>query len=318
MTVPVRRLLFLSLAALIGIVPAHAEDKAPAASEPAAAPSQPPPLPFHTIEGYGGGAITPIAYLVNPPPEGQTLGLPAAAFSYVSLADKSLIALTLTETLLGRFELGIGADQLSLGTLPGDIQGYTGVNIGTNSLWLNSFNLRVLALPENSFDLPLPALTTGVQFKYNYGIDGINDSLGGALNTIGYQRPYGADFTLTATKAIIIPEWERPLILSAGGRGSDSNSLGFLGFGNRWSVTFEGNVVLIPIDNWVVAYEFRQNGNSYGTIPPLLRGVDNWNAFDISYMVGSHIDIVAGYGIFGNIANTTADSAWWLHFKYEL
>ena len=25
-----------------------------------------PPLPFHTIEGVGGGAITPMAYLANP------------------------------------------------------------------------------------------------------------------------------------------------------------------------------------------------------------------------------------------------------------
>lgn len=318
MIVPVRMLLFLSLAVFIGMAQAHAEEKAPPPSEPAPAASAPPPLPFHVIEGYGGGAITPIAYLVNPPPEGHAWGLPAAAFSYVSLNDKSLIAFTATETLLGRFELGYGGDRLALGTLPADIQGYTGVNIDRTYLWLNSFNLRVLALPENSFDLPLPAITTGVQFKYNSGIDSINNDLGGALNPTGYKRPYGADFTLTATKGFAIPEWGRPLVITAGGRGSDAYQLGFLGFGNRWSVTFEGNAVLIPIDNVVVAYEFRQNGDSYGTIPHLLRGVDNWNAFDISYMVGEHIDIVAGYGIFGNIANTNADSAWWLQFKYEL
>ena len=31
-----------------------------------APPEEPPPLPFHSIEGVGGGAITSIAYLVNP------------------------------------------------------------------------------------------------------------------------------------------------------------------------------------------------------------------------------------------------------------
>ena len=36
-----------------------------------------PPLPFHVIEGYGGGGITPIAYLVNPGPEGCFWGKPA-------------------------------------------------------------------------------------------------------------------------------------------------------------------------------------------------------------------------------------------------
>lgn len=36
------------------------------AAEPA--PGDGPPLPVHTIEGGGGAAITPIAYLVNPGP----------------------------------------------------------------------------------------------------------------------------------------------------------------------------------------------------------------------------------------------------------
>lgn len=49
-----------------------------------------PPLPCHTIEGVGGGAITPMAYLVNPEPEGAVFGKPAFAVSYASMGHKSL------------------------------------------------------------------------------------------------------------------------------------------------------------------------------------------------------------------------------------
>ncbi|OPZ97355.1 MAG: hypothetical protein BWY71_01642 [Planctomycetes bacterium ADurb.Bin412] len=81
-----------------------------------------PPLPFHTIEGYGGGAITPMAYLVNPGPKDAIFGAPATAFSYVNLGHKNLQAFTFTETLFQRIELGYGLDRLGLGTLPNDIE----------------------------------------------------------------------------------------------------------------------------------------------------------------------------------------------------
>ena len=55
--------------------PAAVTEKKEQAPEPAAKSG--PPLPVHTTEGYGGGAITPTAYLVNPGPKGQVFGLPA-------------------------------------------------------------------------------------------------------------------------------------------------------------------------------------------------------------------------------------------------
>ena len=47
-----------------------------------------------------------MAYLVNPAPDGQPLGLPAVAFDTISLGEKNLQAFMLTETLFGRVELG--------------------------------------------------------------------------------------------------------------------------------------------------------------------------------------------------------------------
>jgi hypothetical protein len=282
-------------------------------------PAEAPPLPFHTIEGYGGGAITPMAYLVNPGKPGTVFGLPSASFSNVMMGSKNLQALAVTETLFGRIELGYALDRLGLGSLPSDIKDATGADIETHHLFLHNFNVRGLLVEENQFGLPfIPALTGGVHFKVNDGISDINDRLGGALNTIGYERSNGVDFTLTASKTICGDfTLKRPLIVSAGLRNSSAAQLGLLGFGDDRQFTFEGNVAYLPTDWLLVAYEFRQKANPYDRIPGLVGDEDNWNAIDVSWIINSHATLVAGWGAFGNIANTNEDGAWWLQFKYE-
>ena len=59
------------------------------ATEAAAAPEEPPPLPFHSIEGVGGGAITPMAYLVNPGDECHVFGKPAVALTLSAWARRT-------------------------------------------------------------------------------------------------------------------------------------------------------------------------------------------------------------------------------------
>jgi len=295
------------------LTPQYLADAAPEAPKPAATHL---PLPFHTIEGYGGGAITPLAYLVNPPAKGEIFGLPAVAFSYVNLGQKDLEALTFTETLFGRLELGYGVDRLGLGELPHDIKKATTVDIKRDDVYLHNFNARFLAIEENSFGPYVPAVTTGVHFKYNDGIDSINNRLGGALSNIGYKEQYGVDFTVTATKTI--PNvFGRPLILTGGLRLSEAAQIGALGFGNSYSPTFEGNVIYLPTNWLLLAYEFRQKSNPYDKIPGLVAEEDNWHAIDASLILAPHATIVAGYGIFGNLANADANNAWWLQFKYE-
>jgi hypothetical protein len=278
-----------------------------------------PPLPFHTIEGYGGGAITPMAYLVNPPRKGNWFGLPAVAFSNVMAGRKNLQAFTVTENLFGRIELGYAATRLGLGTLPGDIKDATGVDIGRHDIWLHNFNIRGLLLEENSFGTKwLPALTVGTHFKVNDGIKGINNKLGGALSDIGYDRDWGIDFTLTASKTLV-GNWtlNRPLIVTGGLRLSEASNLGFLGFGDEYKPTFEGNVAYLPTDWLLVAYEFRQKANQYSDIPGLVGQEDNWHAIDVSWIINKHATLVAGWGCLGNLVNGDENGAWFIQFKFE-
>jgi hypothetical protein len=273
------------------------------------------PLPFHSIEGYGGGAITPTAYLSNPTPNKQGIGEPSFAVSYVNLGSKSLSALTGSETLFGRLELSLGADQLQLGTLPDSILKATSVNIDQSSEWLYSWNARYLAVKEST---NVPAVTIGVQFKDNSSIAGINHDLGGALGTIGYKNNSGEDYTLTASK--LFPKVaEHPLIVTAGLRDSEAATLGFLGFGNSYKTTFEGSLIYLPTSKVVLAYEFRGNSDPYSEkLAPVIGHEGNWNAFDASYIVSPHSTIVVGTGNFGTLADTTADHAWWVQLKDNL
>jgi hypothetical protein len=316
-----------SLNILLALLPLVSTAAFVAGSVPARADDTAQPLPFHTIEGVGGGAITPIAILVNPASGNDGLGKPSFAISYVGLGQKSLSALTATETLFQRVEIGFGADQLGLGTLPSAIRTATesesnpgGIDIGKSSVWLYNYNLRVLAVKETP---NVPAIALGVQYKDNTDIKSINSTLGGALSSIGYKDNTGFDYTLTATKVFPLPE-KQAIILTAGGRESKAANLGFLGFGNSYKTTFEGNVVYLPAPKWVLAYEFRQKTNPFtGKIADgqggyLIGNENNWNAFDASYIVSNHATIVVGYGQFGTLANATANNNYWLQLKENL
>jgi hypothetical protein len=296
---------------------AAATDGAQAAA--AAAPEKGPPLPFITIEGVGGGAITPMAYLVNPAAEGEVFGKPSAAFDYIGLGSKNLDTILVTENLYGRIEFGFAADRLGLGTLPGEIEADTGKNIGVSDVFLYNFNLRGLVVKENADDNEwIPAITIGADFKTNGGIRDINTVLGGALNTIGYARQNGTDFTLTATKTLPTGFFGKPLIVTAGMRESQAADLGFLGFADAYHTSFEGSVAILPFDKWLFAYEIRQQSSPYNLALEPLIGVENtWHAFDAAYIIDKHATLVAGVGIFGNLANAGANSAWWLQLKYE-
>ncbi|MGO8751153.1 MAG: DUF3034 family protein [Thermoguttaceae bacterium] len=302
----------------------------PEAGGDAPAPEKGPPLPFITIEGVGGGGITPMAYLVNPTPlePGCDFGRPSVALTFINAGRKTLEAVGVTETLFERLELGYSADRLGVGDLEAAIFNNGLPDIATNDVWLQNFNARLLLVKEkeeneNFWCLPTPAVTAGVSIKYNANIDDINANLKGALTGIGLHSNTGTDFTLTATKTFAHTLADRPLIASAGLRLSEGADIGFLGFGNTYHATFEGNVAYLPFDWLLLAYEFRQKTDPYGEIPAAKTGgfligpENNWQAIDAALILDKHTTFVAGWASLGNLANSNADGTWFLQLKYE-
>jgi len=287
---------------------------------PATAPAPPakgPPLPLHTIEGVGGLAITPMAYLVNPGPKGTTVGLPSFSFTYVGAGAKNIQSFAFTQTFFRRLELGYCFSRHGLGGLNGALEKATGIDVHRDEVYLHNFNVRAMLLEENAWDLPVPALTAGVHFKYNHGIRQIDDRLAGALGGLGFARSNGMDFTLTASKTFPNLVCGRPVIASVGMRLSQAAHIGYLGFSQHWDVTVEGNVACLVTDWLALAYEFRQKANPYHDLGNIITKEDSWHMWAAGIILSPDCTLALGLAHLGDIHNTDSTLGFAVQLKYE-
>ena len=278
---------------------------------------KPPPWPLHTLEGLGGGVINPTAYLVNGGPPGTDIPLPTASFTYLYVGGrKSSQIFVASQTLYKRVGVSYALHRFDLGNLPRTISKATGglAHI-RQDLYLHNINLRGVLIQENSFDCPwLPQITAGFHFKYNTGIKSIDNELGNALEGIGYERHYGFDYTLTASKTVVLG---RPFIFSGTLRNSAASNIGLTGFADDCQWSFEGNVICLLTDRIGLGYEFRQKSNPYDRVPGLLGDEGNWHAILLGFAITDRLTVAAAWARLGEVGNTDADGAWGVQVKYE-
>ena len=303
-----------------GVMLAAADDKTSMADEPAAeeaaAAKRCPPLPFHCIEGYSGGAITPMAYICNGWCEKDCCGKPTVSYGFLNIGTKEMHVFAVTQPLFGRLEFGYAYNYLALGSLYRDIR-KAGMDPGRDNVQLHHFNLRGMIIRENDFGLPVPAVTAGVHFKYNDGVQRLDRNLGGPFSAVGLDRSSGTDFTITASKMFPQLAFGRPVILTGGIRWSEAAQIGLLGFGDSYHTTFEGSVVYLPTDWLILGYELRQKNNPYDEIPGLAGDEDWWQAFSISWLVDEHLVISGVWGMLGNVVNARADNTLGIQVRWE-
>ncbi len=322
-----RRALWLIIGAFATAAPefASAADSAPANSDTntvpksdptvAAKAEKPPPLPFHQIEGNGGVFSTLSAYLVNPPRNGELLGRPAVGFTYVGIGNgRGLEAVTVTETPWKRLELGYGYNHLELGDLPDAIVSAGGPRVAKD-VTMHNANARLQVVREGEFNQKwLPALTVGVHYKNNDGIQGIDNTLNKLISLHGISDHQGVDFTLYGSKMLtFLP---RPVLVNLGGRATKGAQLGLLGFTDQYSFVFEGSVVALVTDWFLVGVEYKQKPRDF-TDMGLVGPEDDWWTADVGFVVNRHMTLAAGYGHFGMVANHRANSAWGIAAKWE-
>jgi len=305
---------------------AEAEVKAAREAEPAAPPAgDGPPLPLHTIEGVGGALAVPMAYLVNPGPEGTVIGKPAASLTYLQLSNKSLQVFAVTETLFRRIELGYAYNRFCLGNFPHVVRkaSHGVLRIRRQEVNLHHFNARALLVEENTefLGIPMPSVVAGIQVKVNGGIRGIDDSLetpnGHVLSSLGFAKSSGIDYVLTASKTFPKLLFGRPLILTAGMRNSKASNFGYLGFGEACHTTVECDVATLVTDWLAVGYEFRQRTDPYDKSPPLHQGEENLHAIRAALIVSPNFTIAGGWAYLGHVGNSDVDCAWGIQLKYE-
>lgn len=275
------------------------------------------PLPLHTIEGVGGRPITPTAYLVNPPADGECFGMPAVSAGYVMVGEKDLQNVGLTWNLGQRLELGYAVNRLGIDDLDSEVRDELGVDFRPNRIYLHHFNARYQLIKENEWDIPaMPAITAGAHGKYNNDIDKINRDLGDAMEAFAdYQSERGVDFTLTASKTI--DAGGLPIIVSLGGRLSKASQFGLLGFGDKYMGSFEGNIATFVTDNIVVGAEYRGKPDVMERVPDLLAEDDAWWDVHAAYVLSPNSVLYAVAGDAGAVANHTDEMFYGMVFKYD-
>jgi hypothetical protein len=325
--------LFLALALATATAPtlraADDAQSAPQTNSPpvaqtasAATTEKPAPLPLHQIEGSGGIFSTLSAYIVNPPRDGEPVGRPSVGFAFIDIGHgQNLEAVTLTESPFKRLELGYGWDYMNLGDLPQALRNAGLVNYHQGDVQLHNFNARYQILSEGEFDQKwLPAITAGVHYKYNNGINEVRDEVTAGAGTdllgqAGLSRHQGVDYTLYASK--MFTQLPRPVLLELGGRATEAVWDGLGGFTHSYSAVFEGNVVVFITSKFVLAAEYKEQPRNYQAIGNLVKREGDWATLDAGYVVNKHLTLAVGYGHFGNVLNHEANGVWGFTTKWE-
>jgi hypothetical protein len=270
-----------------------------------------PPLPLHTIEGSGGLVLTPMAYLVNPGPEGEVFGQPSFSAQYVMVGGKDLQVFAVTWTLWNRLEVGYAFNRFGLNDLNDDLRD-AGLFTNVDEIYLHHFNARLNVLRETE---NIPAVTLGVHYKYNQDIDNLNRDINDTLETIDYEDNDGFDFTLTASKTVT--SLPRPVIVSAGARATRASQFGLLGFTDDYVVNFEGGLAMLVTDRLVLGTEYRQKQETLGEINDLIAHDDSWWDIHAAYILNNNSSVYAVAGDAGGVANHSDEMFYGMVFKYE-
>jgi hypothetical protein len=182
---------------------------------------------------------------------------------------------------------------------------------------IHSFSVRTPLIREGAFDQSwMPAVTLGVHYKANSGIDMINRRLGGALRNLGVRSGDSLEFTLSATKSVAGP-FGRPTIVTVGGRATEAVHAGFLGFTDRYRLCLETSVIYLITDQLALAAEYRMKPDRIREVGTLIKEEDDWWDVGLAYVFNEHLTATAAYVRFGNVLDEDVDGGFIFAIKYE-
>jgi hypothetical protein len=204
--------------------------------------------PLTNVEGVGGVALNPLAYVANPIGKDETglfgssvVSKPNVGAWHISLPESDIDwnAAGINISFLNRIEIGYSHESVDIDAN----------NVLDDTVDKDNFSAKVNLLPENSFDMPyLPAISVGVIHK-STSFDNLVDA--GLLDDDS-----GEDYYVVATKTLT--NLPIPVILNAGVLSTKGYVRGVLGFGNDRDEAFFCNIETIPIANVIIGWEYAQ------------------------------------------------------------
>lgn len=195
--------------------------------------------PLTNVEGVGGVALNPLAYVANPIGKDETglfgssiVSKPNIGAWHISLpaSDINWEAAGVNISFFNRLELGYSHESVDIDALHGQVD-------------KDNLSAKLNLLPEGGFDLAyLPAISVGVIHK--------------RTDFVGATNKNDEDYYAVATKTITaLPV---PVILSAGALSTKGYVRGVLGFGEDRDEAFFCNIETVPLENVIVGWEYTQ------------------------------------------------------------
>ena len=235
--------------------------------------------PFNNLEGVGGVAYNPLAYLADSGEEFIKIGdtnivaKPRFGAWYVNLPDAKIdwTSFGVAPTLLKRLELSYGSQNISWVDHP--------------TFHKNNLGAKLLILPEDSFNTKfVPAFSVGTIYKST------SDK---GIHKLGFPlRASGEDWYAVATKTIT--QLPIPVIFSGGFLSSQEFVTGVLGFHDKRKITGFFNIDLVLPKGFVVGYEFKQ-GEQFASY----KNANYWNAH-LAWIPNKNLTLIAAYTATGS------------------
>jgi len=231
--------------------------------------------PFNNLEGVGGVAFNPLAYLADSGEEfikvddTNVLAKPRFGAWYVNLPDAKIdwTAFGVATTLLKRLEVSYGYETVAWENHP--------------TFHKNNIGAKLLVLKENAFDTKfVPAFSIGTIYKNTS-----NKSLRDLGNTD--RRSSGQDWYAVTTNTVnLLPV---PVILSGGVLSTQEFVTGVLGFSNKRKLTGFANIDIVLPYGFVVGYEFKQGAR--------FSNAENTNYWDahLAWIPNKNLTLIAAY-----------------------
>ncbi|MFA6112032.1 MAG: DUF3034 family protein [Candidatus Latescibacterota bacterium] len=231
-------------------------------------------VPLNTLQGGGGVAFNPLAYLAGQnqePGRHSLLSKPQFGVWYVHLGDVDVdwTAFGVAETVAGRLELSYGHEVIAP---------------AARNIHKNNLGAKVLLVPENQAGRTwVPALSAGLAWKR------ADDAPAGV-------DAAGLDLYAVATK--LVTQLPRPVLISAGVLSTSERVTGVFGFDPDRKLTGFANLDVIPLSYLALGIELKQ-----GARYQAFKNASYWDAH-LAYLAGPHLTLVAAYVNAGDETST--------------
>lgn len=220
--------------------------------------------PFTSIEGYGGGALNPLAW-----PSGQNkaegdeslISNPQIGVWYVNLGDVDVdwTSLGAGVTVADRLELSYAYELIA--------------PVGEN-LKKNNIGGKLNLLKENTGSAATPAISVGTVYKtISDTAEGVDDN----------------DFDYYAVATKLITQAPLPVVLSAGVLSTSARTTGVFGFDDDRDTVGFGNIAILPLPNLGIGFEYKQGARFDN-----FKNADYWNAHLI-WFVNQNLSLIGAY-----------------------